>query len=125
VKGYFYLLAVLFGATALVRALSLAVAFDAVRLMRDMAELGLFGLCLAACHGLSFGRRYSTSQAWRLIGHLTLVVGGLTVFFRYRGAGDGMPPTDLYSLGLAFLPYVLFAIPTILYAHSLQHPPKE
>jgi hypothetical protein len=120
VKGYFILLAILFVATALVRAMSLAVAFDPVRLIQGMAEIGLFGLCLAGCHGLAFDRRYSTSQAWRLVGHLTLVVGGLSVFFRYRGEGDGMPSTDLYSLGLAFLPYLLFAIPAILYGHSLR-----
>jgi hypothetical protein len=129
VKGYFYLLCVLFAASALVRILSLVVIEDALTGLRFVADIILFGLCLRGCFGLAFGRRYLSTQAWRLIGHLTLALGGVNVILRISGPDLGLAPqagpADPFSLALSFLPYILFAIPAILYGHSLQHSTKE
>jgi hypothetical protein len=128
VKGYFYLLAVLFAASAVVRMLSLAMIDDALTQLRYVADVILFGICLAGCFGLAYGRRYFSAQAWRLIAHLTLALGAVTIVLRVSGPNFGLPaqaPADPFSLALSFLPYILFAIPAILYGHSLKQPPKD
>jgi hypothetical protein len=128
VKGYFYLLAVLFAASVLTRGISLFLVEDLLTQLRYMADIVLFGLCLKGCFGMAFGRTYHSPPVWRLIAHLTLALGGFTLVLGILGPDLGRSPhspTDPISLGFSVLPYVLFAIPAILYGHSLKHPPKD
>lgn len=117
-KIYCLLLAVLFLSTTLTKILQLLVATDSLFAFKTLADIFLFSLCLLACCGMAFNRRYFSPAFWAWPGRLTLVLAGvhaLLVLSSPREGGASFWPVDL---GMNLLIYVLFAIPAILYANE-------
>jgi hypothetical protein len=117
VKGYFYLLSILFASSVLFGGLRSVLIADMETRLLYLAGVALFSLCLAGCYGLAFNRSYLSPQAWKLVGHMTLALGAVTVILGLRGP----EPAELFSLFMALLNHALFAVPAILYGHHLQN----
>ncbi len=123
-KIYFYLLAVLFASSTATRLLSLAMESDPLFSLKIIADVVLFAVCLLACHGLAFRRRYFSPAFWAWPGHLTLIMGGghiLLILSRLEETASPFWPIDL---GMAAVIYGLFAIPAVLYANELKIDPE-
>lgn len=78
-KIYFFLLAILFLSTTVTRLLLLAISGEPALTVKILADIAFFAICLLACHGLAFGRRYFTASFWVWPGRLTLILGGVHV----------------------------------------------
>ncbi|GAB6060305.1 hypothetical protein [Desulfonatronum parangueonense] len=123
-KIYFFLLSVLFVSATITRLLSLAVESDPLLSLKVLVDIALFAVCLVACHGLAFKRRYLSLTFWAWPGRLTLVMGGIHVMatlFRLDKTTSPFWPIDL---GMAVIIYGLFAVPAILYAEALKNDPE-
>jgi len=123
-KGFFYMLCVLYVVVAIQDAGAALMRGHALLVVKAVADLTLFGLCLQACHGLAFGRRKGRPGQWRLLSRGTLGLGVLAVLLTGWGEYVGLPPregsTHLLNLFMAYLNYVLFAVPVILYENVLR-----
>ena len=82
----------------------------------------ILGACVLACYGLAFKKKYLDVAKWRMMYPLTILLGLFT------GALLAMPekfgilyrePSGLLDIAMRFLPYILFAVPVILYQHEL------
>ncbi len=128
-KGYFYLLSVLYLVTVLVSLWSLTNPLHVLTALKNALDIALFSACLAACHGLVYKRRYWEAPRWRLIYQATLTLGVFGVMLMGYGERFGVPSPvgspGLIQLGLWFLPYLLFVIPVILYEHALKNDFKD
>ncbi|WP_045218451.1 hypothetical protein [Desulfonatronum thioautotrophicum] len=119
-KVYFVLLAILFLSTTVTRLLLLTVTIDPALSVKILADITLFALCLLACHGLAFGRRYFSVSFWAWPGRLTLILGGIHVLLVLTTLDESASPFWPIDLGMAAIIYGLFAIPAILYANELK-----
>lgn len=123
-KPYAVLLGVLW-IGSLVRDLTLvAMGAPALLSARALGEVLLFGLCLAGCVELAWGRtvvRLSTVQ-WRLVSNGTFILGGLSVMFGSYGELFGLPQAagrgGVLQAVLDFLPALVFAIPVVILEHE-------
>lgn len=94
--------------------------------LNHAADIVLFALCLTACLDLAFKKRLVnlSPDKWRLTYQATLVLGACSVLLTKYGDRLGVPSPagspDILTLGLIFLPYVLFAIPVIVYVYELK-----
>ena len=119
-KIYFFLLAVLFLSTAATRLLLLAVSSDPMLWLKVLADVVLFALCLLACYGLAYGRRFFSLSFWAWPGRLTLILGGLHALLILSSLDESASPFWPIDLGMALVIYGLFAVPAILYANELK-----
>lgn len=123
-KGYFVLLAVLYLVTLLMNVWSLTHRIPTLLAVKNALDIALFALCLLGAYGLAFRRSYWEPLRWRMIYQATLVLGVFSVMIMGFGERFDMPTpyTDpsLLLLGMLFLPYLLFALPVILYEHALR-----
>lgn len=120
-KIYFFLLAILFLSTTATRLLLLAISAEPALAMKILADIVFFALCLLACHGLAFGRRYFSPAFWVWPGRLTLVLGGTHVLIALSTLDESASPFWPIDLGMAVVIYGLFAVPAILYANELKN----
>ncbi|TVQ99113.1 MAG: hypothetical protein EA399_08580 [Desulfovibrionales bacterium] len=119
-KVYFVLLAILFLSTTATRLLQLTITTDPALSVKILADIVLFALCLLACHGLAFGRRYFSLSFWAWPGRLTLILGGIHVLLTLTTLDESASPFWPIDLGMAAIIYGLFATPAILYANELK-----
>lgn len=119
-KIYFFLLAILFFSTTVTRLLLLTIASEPALAVKILADIAFFALCLLACHGLAFGRRYFSASFWAWPGRLTLILGGVHVLLALSTLDESASPFWPIDLGMAVVIYGLFAIPAILYANELK-----
>ncbi|NCC26037.1 MAG: hypothetical protein EOM25_12720 [Deltaproteobacteria bacterium] len=121
-KGYVVLLAVLYAAMAFVSGVRLLHPLHFWTVARDLATMVAFSLCLVGAFGLAWGRTWWTPRHWVMAGQATLILGGLAVILFGYGELFGVPTPQgrpgLLHMGMVFLPYLLFAIPVILYGSS-------
>ena len=117
-KTYFVLLAVLFLSSSVTRGMQLLTVTEPVFFLKLLADIVLFALCLLACYGLAFHRRYLSANFWAWPGRLTLILAGGHVLLFLWSLGEGASHFWPLDLGMAVLIYVLFAIPAILYANE-------
>ncbi|SDB13885.1 hypothetical protein SAMN05660653_00688 [Desulfonatronum thiosulfatophilum] len=123
-KIYFFLLSVLFVSATITRLLSLTVETDPLLSLKILADIALFAVCLVACHGLAFRRRYLTMAFWAWPGRLTLVMAGVHVMATLFRLDETTSPFWPIDLGMAVVIYGLFAVPAILYAEALKNDPE-
>lgn len=94
--------------------------------IQHLADLVLLTLCMAGGIAHSFGKVLVRLErgSWRMVSRLTLVLGAFTVLLYVKGDevfGVPAPASGggIMQVALIFLPYVLFAIPVIVYEHEL------
>ncbi len=122
-KTYFVLLAILYFGTLANSFIGLAFVAAPVMIAKIAADVALMGVCLWGCYGMAFGKRYLSAPKWRMIYQATLALGVATVLLYANGEVVGLPPMQgigLLHAGMIFLPYVLSAIPIILYEKELK-----
>ncbi len=123
-KGYFFLLAILYLVTLLMNIWSLTHHIPTLLAVKNALDIALFALCLLGAFGLAFRRSYWEPLRWRMVYQATLVLGVFSVMIMGFGERFGMPSPmgkpSLLQLGMLFLPYLLFALPVILYEHALR-----
>lgn len=123
-KGYFVLLCVLYLATLFMSVWSLTNPLHVLVALKNALDIALFSICLAGCFGLAFKRVYLEPTRWRLTYQATLTLGVFSVMLMGFGDRFGVPmpvgQPSLLELGLMFLPYLLFALPVILYEQALK-----
>ncbi len=128
-KGYFFLLALLYAVTVFMSLWSLTNPLHLLVALKNALDIALFSLCLTGCYGLAFKRRYLEPARWRITFQATLILGVFSVVLLGFGDRFGVPTPagnpGLLELGLIFLPYLLFAIPAILYEHALRNDFKK
>jgi len=125
-KLYFLLLSVLFLTRVVVSVWVLLSLPHYLVFLNHAADIVLFALCLAGCLDLAFKKRLVnfSQDKWRLTYQATLVLGAGSVLLTNYGHSLGVPSPagspGILTLGLIFLPYVLFAIPVIVHTHELK-----
>lgn len=127
--GYFVLLCILYLVTVGTSLWALTQPLHSLFVVKDLGTIVLFSLCLRGCYGLVFKKTYWIPEKWRIVFQGTLVLGVFTVILYGYGENLGVPspagaPT-LIDLGLMYLPYLLFAIPVILYENTLKKSAQE
>jgi len=129
-KGYVILLGALYLSTLAVSAMALrgpAVGLVPVKAVLDVV---LFGLCLWGGISYAFGRRLRLDAGkWRLISRITLAAGAFFTLGMVWGRSLGIPTPHsspgLITAAMTLLPYVLFAVPAILYANAMDKNPAR
>jgi len=119
-KMYCILLAVLFLSATVTRILGLAVGDDPFLILKTLADIVLFGVCLTACYGLAFQRHIFTPAFWYWPGRLTLALGGGHILLTLSTINEASSPFWPIDLGMGAIIYGLFAIPAIIYANELK-----
>lgn len=122
-KLYAILLAVLYLSRLAVSGFSLLHTDESLRAAVNLAEIVLFAVCLAAAVGLGWRKRWRTPGFWAGTASATLMLGAASVLVYGFGDLFGLPTTgrpNLLQLGLMYLPYVLFAVPAVLYDRELR-----
>jgi len=123
-KVYFVLLCVLYLATLVMSVWSLTNPLHLLVALKNALDIALFFLCLVGCFGLAFRREYLEPTRWRLTYQATLTLGVFSVVLMGFGGRFGVPmpvgDPSLVELGLLYLPYLLFAIPVVLYEQALR-----
>lgn len=124
-KPYSILLALLWLVTTATDLWGLAYAQHPLFVIKGLGTVVLFTLSLAGCIQLAWGRalvRFAPGQ-WRMVYQATLALGAFYVLLKNFGELLGVAtmsgPTNIFQLGLDFLPYLLFAIPIIVLEHEL------
>jgi len=125
-KLYFIILSVLYLSRIIVSVWVMLNPPHYLIFLNHAADMVLFTLCLAGCLDLAFKKRlvnFSTDK-WRLTYQATLVLGACTVLLMCYGDKVGVPSPvgnpGFLTIGLIYLPYVLFAIPVIVHEHELK-----
>jgi hypothetical protein len=123
-KAYFILLAILFAGRLFANGVVFLTVTHPVPLLRAVVELVCFGLCLWGCYGMAFRKRYLDQARWKIIYNLTLIVGVVTVVLAVYGSEFGIPGStgdiSLFHGGMILLPFLLFAVPVIIYSKDLE-----
>lgn len=88
-----------------------------------IGNIVLYTLSLSVAIEFAYKKRFiklSRPHIW-WVGRLTLALGAYTTLLYTRGDIFGLPspPSNFLHAALIFLPYVLFAIPVIVYEHEL------
>lgn len=117
-KLYCLLLAILFLSSVVTRVLQLLIVTDSLFAFKVLADIVLFALCLSACFGLAFNRRFLAPAFWAWPGRLTLVLAGFHVLQVLTSLPKDAASFRPVDLAMNILIYVLFAIPAILYANE-------
>jgi hypothetical protein len=123
VKLYAILLSVLYLSRLAENGLILLHAPYALQAAIKLAEIVIFALCLAAAVGLGWGKRWRTPGFWGASGTASLMLGAASVMVFGFGGLFGLPQPErqnILQLGLMYLPYVLFAVPAVLYDRELR-----
>lgn len=127
-KGYFFLLSVLYLAFLALAVWGLTTFLHMYITLKLLADIVLPGLCVWACYGLAFKKVYMGPIAWRMVYNLTFILGVFAVLLRGWPDKLGVPSPvgapHVLDLALTFLPYILFAIPAVLYDHELKQKQK-
>ena len=126
-KGYFYMLAVLFVAHVAMSVFLVIFVPHPMYLLKTVVDVVLFALALLGCYGLTHHKAIWTSFTWRVIFQAILVIGAFFVLANVAGGKMGIdfptPPVTrmpiLYPFMLGLV-YVLFAWPVILYEYALR-----
>lgn len=122
-KTYFVLLAILYVGNLANSFVGLAFVAAPVMIAKIAADVALMSISLWGCYGMAFGKRYLSAAKWRIVYQATLALGVATVLLYANGEVVGLPPLEgigLLHAGMIFLPYVLFAVPIILYEKELK-----
>ncbi|MDY7001164.1 MAG: hypothetical protein SVS15_05205 [Thermodesulfobacteriota bacterium] len=125
-KLYFIILSVLFLTRVLLSVWFLLSLPHYLVFLNHVGDIVLFTLCWAGALDLAFKKRLLnfSPDKWRLTYQATLVLGAGSVLLTKYGADLGVPSPagspGILTLGLIFLPYVLFAIPVIVHEHELK-----
>lgn len=123
-KVYFILLCVLYLATVAMSIWSLTNPLHLLVALKNALDIGLFSMCLVAAFGLAFKRIFLEPTRWRMTYQATLTLGAFSVMLMGFGGRFGVPmpvgEPGLLELGLIYLPYLLFAIPVVLYEKALR-----
>ena len=123
-KGYFFLLALLYIATMVMNIWSLTHSIPMLMALKNALDIVLFSLCLFGAYGLGFKREYWVPARWRMTYQATLALGVFSVILMGFGERFGMPTPytepGIIQLVLMYLPYLLFALPVILYDNTLR-----
>jgi hypothetical protein len=123
-KGYFYLLFVLYLATVMRNGLALAYPSHPLVSLRDVAAIVLFGLCVLGCHSMAFARTRFNPPAWRLVYTATLALGVFSLLLHTFGERMGVTwqggKPHFLSMVMDFLNYLLFAVPVILLENRMK-----
>ncbi|THB67061.1 MAG: hypothetical protein D6E12_09380 [Desulfovibrio sp.] len=123
-KGYFYLLCVLYVLHTGVNIFVAVVEPHGMYVMKALIDAVCFALCLVGSYGLAHRKPIWTTWTWRTIYQATLVMGGF--FFIAQGFGDVLgidhPAADAGPINLAMLliKYLLFAIPVVIYEYAMR-----
>lgn len=133
-KGYFILLCILYLASVVISIWSLTNPLHILVALKNALDIAMFTLCIMGAYGLAFKRKLWDPVRWRMIFQGTLILGVFSVVLIGYGERFGVPSPagapSLLQLGLVFLPYLLFAIPVVLYERALKNdfteepPPK-
>ncbi len=121
---YFILLIILYAGRVFAGGAVIFTTGHPLPLLRAAAEIIVLGLCLWGCYGLAFKKRYLEPVKWKIIYQFTLILGVATVVLTGYGQSFGMPGTpegiSLFHLFMILLPFLLFAVPVIIYAKELE-----
>jgi len=94
-----------------------------------VGNIAAFSLCLLGAVAFAYGWSpvRISRRAWWWVGRLTLVLGAYTTVLYTRGDVFGLPspPSGFMHAALILLPYVLFAVPVIVYEHELGKQDKK
>ncbi|MGE4503943.1 MAG: hypothetical protein AB7D51_01225 [Desulfovibrionaceae bacterium] len=115
-KFYFFGLVILFLFSMLNRGIAIWLGVPPVFLVQYLADAVLFFLCVRVCYGAAFNRRFFEPGAVRLIYWGTMVLGFASTALLVAGPSLGLPDFDVHPINLvmSFLPYPMFALPSIL-----------
>jgi hypothetical protein len=125
-KVYVILLGILYALRMLVSVWALSHVPHYLFMLQHLADIVLFSLCMAGSVAHAYGKHVIRLErgTWKLVSRLTLVLGAFTVLLYVKGdvifgipapaAGGG-----IFQVAMIFLPYVLFAIPVIVYEHQM------
>jgi hypothetical protein len=125
-KVYTVLLAILYALRMFISLWALTTLPHWLFALNHLADIALFTLCVAAAVEFGFGKRLVRLplDTWRLVGRLTLVLGAFSTLLYTNGQIFGAPAPaaggGILQVAMIFLPYVLFAIPVIVYEHKLR-----
>lgn len=122
-KVYAILLCVLYLSRLVVSGFSLLHTPYPLRAAVNLAEILVFGACLAAAVGLGWKKRWRTPGFWGAVATASLILGGAAALVFGFGDLFGLPQPgrpNLLQIGLLYLPYVLFAVPAVLYERELR-----
>ncbi len=126
-KTYFVLLCVLYVSVAANAVMSFLLGAPAALTGKAVLDLAAMGFCLYGTYGLAFGKRYFAAFVWRIAYQAVLLLGALTVIMYINGEATGAAPAQglgLLHMTMMFLPFLLFAVPPILYANKLKESAK-
>ncbi len=122
-KGYVILLGVLYLATIARSVMALMGPPIGLVPYKAVIDIALFGLCLWGGYCFISGKTCLDADKWKLVSRVTLAVGGMLTIGLVWGTSLGLatpyPSPSLLQAAMLLLPYVLFAIPMILYANEL------
>jgi len=124
-KTYFVLLCVLYLSVAANAVMGMLIGAPAAMTGKAAVDLAALGFCLYGAYGLAFGRRFFAAFVWRIAYQAVLLLGALSVLMVINGWDSGAEPAKglgLLHMVMMFLPYLLFAVPPILYANKLKEP---
>lgn len=122
-KGYFFLLCVLCLSKVLVSLWGLVTASHLLVGVVFLGDVVLLPLCTLGCYALAFKKVVWSAGTWGAIRLLTLALGVFAVVVFGYGEQFGVPSIGqrgMLTIALVFLPYLLFAIPVILYENALK-----
>lgn len=121
-KGYFFLLAFLYLVQTLMNLLVLFNVGVPIKALLAFGNVVFFSLALLGSYALAFRKTFFRPGFWTLLMNGVLVWGGFTVMVYGYGEMFGLASPSgspgILNLGLLFLPYLLFAIPVIVYQHE-------
>lgn len=128
-KLYVVLLGFLYVLQMVLSGWSLLAGVNYLYALGHLGNFVLFSLCLAGAIAQAYGKTLVKlpRTGWWWVGRLTLVLGAYTTVLYTRGDVFGLPspPSGFMHAALIFLPYVLFAVPVIVYEHELGKQDKK
>ncbi|MFW5721939.1 MAG: hypothetical protein ACOCWT_01445 [Desulfohalobiaceae bacterium] len=122
-KGYFFLLCILCAGMLFKSVWGLFIQIHPLVTLSQLGDIILIPLCTVACYGLAFKKVIWDLPKWTLVRILTLALGVYSVIVYGFGERYGIPTIGdpgLMTVALIFLPYLLSAIPVILYESALK-----
>ena len=123
-KGYVILLGVLYLATITRSAMALMGPPIGLVPYKAVIDIVLFGLCLWGGYCFVSGKTCLDADKWKLVSRITLGAGGMLTIGLVWGTSLGLdtpyPSPSILTALMLLLPYVLFAIPVIVFANELE-----
>lgn len=123
-KGYFYLLIVLFCTNLFfTNGMVLFNPPSAYAPLRILVETGLFVFCIIAAYGLAYRKVFSAFSMgfWNILSKLVIALASVRIVAVFlTGSDPSALSSGIMGLMMMLVVYILFAAPPILYHHKLR-----